>query len=716
MKLLRLMPEHFGKLHNVKIELRHGINVIYGENETGKSTLHSFILGMLFGIDGKEKKGKEDLYTKYQPWETSDSYKGSMEFEQDDVIYRINRNFDSENPLFTVTRLDTKEEVKVKSLSSIIPNLTECNFKNTISVKQLHTKVDTELAKEVENYLANLSTTMSSEVDVTSALEELKEKKQKLEAEQIGQKLKELKESIKQGRMRIQKMDQFGEEKRILQQQKKAIRMKRESLLKQEEQINLDLDSAIELSDPYLRYEEKREQFQLLDLKYEEAKERLFTAEGSEEQTDKVKEAIKEAEELQNKQQQIQKQITQKQEEWKSLDRQQSAKKNKWLVIGGVAVLFGIWLIIIGLLYRNLTKGTLQENQIRQLIIYIGGAVFVLIGSIILTRRISNIRSFDTKLNQIEEEQIKIENELNLTDRQLKVLLQTYQVKKLEELRQNYETQLTDYAKAGYIRERIVELEKEREQLKEEMLVLEQQFQNSSVNFQISSLLKEMKKETISPKQRKQELLENRETLRIQIKELEQKETDCILQLEQIDLELSSYEEREAALQEEEEMYQQMKQKVFESEQELLAVDLALKTIEELSVDIHESFGQELNETISEITNRITDGAYSTIRVNEKLEIFVLHNTEFIPLERFGLGTIEQIYLALRLSVAELFFGENPMPIILDDEFALYDNNRTLQVLKMLSKLNRQVILFTCQHREEELLTMEGIPYTIIEL
>ena len=51
MKLLELHIDGFGKFHDRTISLNDGINIIYGKNEAGKSTLHTFIRGMLFGID-----------------------------------------------------------------------------------------------------------------------------------------------------------------------------------------------------------------------------------------------------------------------------------------------------------------------------------------------------------------------------------------------------------------------------------------------------------------------------------------------------------------------------------------------------------------------------------------------------------------------------------------------------------------------------------------
>ena len=49
MKLRELKLKNFGKFHDKSIQLQDGINVICGENESGKTTMHTFIKAMLFG-------------------------------------------------------------------------------------------------------------------------------------------------------------------------------------------------------------------------------------------------------------------------------------------------------------------------------------------------------------------------------------------------------------------------------------------------------------------------------------------------------------------------------------------------------------------------------------------------------------------------------------------------------------------------------------------
>lgn len=75
---------HFGRFHQASLRLSPGINVIYGENEAGKSTIHKFIQEMLFGVERlRGKASKRDAYSRFQPWEQGKNYEGSMVIEHE---------------------------------------------------------------------------------------------------------------------------------------------------------------------------------------------------------------------------------------------------------------------------------------------------------------------------------------------------------------------------------------------------------------------------------------------------------------------------------------------------------------------------------------------------------------------------------------------------------------------------------------------------------
>ena len=89
-----------------------------------------------------------------------------------------------------------------------------------------------------------------------------------------------------------------------------------------------------------------------------------------------------------------------------------------------------------------------------------------------------------------------------------------------------------------------------------------------------------------------------------------------------------------------------------------------------------------------------------------------------VPVEQVSSGTMDQIYLALRLAAARLIQGEREnMPLIFDDSFVLYDDERLKSALRWLSRsYDGQLIIFTCHQREAQMLTANQIPYHMISL
>ena len=90
MRLLNLHINGFGKLHDCSISFEDGLNVVYGKNEAGKSTLHSFIRGMLFGMERmRGRAARTDQFSRYKPWDQKNGYQGSLRLESGGHVYRI---------------------------------------------------------------------------------------------------------------------------------------------------------------------------------------------------------------------------------------------------------------------------------------------------------------------------------------------------------------------------------------------------------------------------------------------------------------------------------------------------------------------------------------------------------------------------------------------------------------------------------------------------
>ena len=153
-------------------------------------------------------------------------------------------------------------------------------------------------------------------------------------------------------------------------------------------------------------------------------------------------------------------------------------------------------------------------------------------------------------------------------------------------------------------------------------------------------------------------------------------------------------------------------------QEELDAIDLAQDTMTTLSTSIRDSFGLYLNKTASDLISGITGGIYTSMSIDQNLDISMNTPTRLVPIEQVSSGAMDQIYLAVRLAAAKLVqSGPDTMPLIFDDSFVLYDDERLKTALKWLVKAcDGQIIIFTCHKREAQLLTANQIPYHLITI
>lgn len=147
-----------------------------------------------------------------------------------------------------------------------------------------------------------------------------------------------------------------------------------------------------------------------------------------------------------------------------------------------------------------------------------------------------------------------------------------------------------------------------------------------------------------------------------------------------------------------------------EQDKRICAIDMAADKLLSLSEAIHQEIGTRLNDRASQILSSITDGAYDKIIIEEDLTMFLMSGHRRIAIRQVSRGTIEQVYFALRMAVSEILYEEE-YPVILDDTFAYYDDNRMEKTMKWLSENRKQILLFTCHKREMEALNSARIQY-----
>lgn len=181
MRLLELNLTHFGKFHNKLIQLSPGVNVIEGRNEAGKSTIHTFIYAMLFGLDA-EGEDREN-YAHYLPWDKREEYGGWIRFEEESHEYFLERSFLKENPtIYLRDETDKRELVPAGSeLNRLLGGLTKSGYRNTVSIGQMQGATDERLAEELKKSASGLSAARNMEINLSAASDTLMRKRKEFE-------------------------------------------------------------------------------------------------------------------------------------------------------------------------------------------------------------------------------------------------------------------------------------------------------------------------------------------------------------------------------------------------------------------------------------------------------------------------------------------------------------------------------------------------------
>lgn len=694
MLITKLYLGHFGKFCNREIDFEKGINILYGENEAGKSTIHAFIRGMLFGIEPTRKRStKEDMYTKYLPWDYPGAYDGRMDIVYQGVPYQIKRSFLKTDKSFSVINLDTGRDVELptKSITDLIEGLTEATYRNTISIEQLKAKTDEDLANQLRNYITNLSVSRSNEVDVGEALTFLTAKKKQMDAMLKSDELGQLQEQIELGIQNEKKIDILTLRLKELIKKEQSVKLEQNNIQQSvSDEMREKMDRLPAIIEKYRQFVKLDETGKDLDIRYSEVVKKREQAQKEKTNIAEIEKAIHEIDKLHEEIDAIEEQereITLEQ------NRIQQKERRRNLLLSFVP---SATIAILGIVLFGNTKGAIW--------VVFGALLCALLLYLAFTRLTENKQNvFDEQMKQF------MQQILSRNGRKRQLLLDNNVLEYLE-LINKHQRLLKQVYSYEYLEQRVADLSRRRDNI----LMQTDELYSDVLAYMQSFLPEEvltdetMEKLTTYIQNKKQHLS-------VQTEQLNQVYQSCHLELEKVRWELSLLEGNEENLFQNQATYKELLKKREEIEEERKAIQLALEAIEELSVDIHDGFGHELNVVVNEMLSKVTNGKYDDIKIDEKLNMKVGHNGTYVRIEDLSAGTMDQIYFSLRVAVADLVLGKNKMPILLDDSFALYDDHRVGAALSYLSN-RTQIILFTCHNREEDLLNRLEIKHHFIPL
>ena len=658
MKINKLKINSYGKLKEKEISFQNGINLIYGQNEAGKSTLIKFITNSFYGIS-KNKKGKEvSDFDKYKPW-SGEEFSGKLEYELDNKEkYEIYRDFSKKNPkIFNENMEDISKEFNIdKNKGNEFfyeqTKIDEDLFLSTLAINQSEVKLENQAQNFLIQKIANLAQTGDDSISFKRVID----------------------------RINRRQLDEIGTERsrekpiNIVARNLQELTNEKENLEKYRN-FKYDFeDKENDLNDEILNLENENNFLREIKLQNENEKienEKIKIKENIE------KENLEKINLLNNKINELKinnKNILERYLEKNSKNKNNKINKNKIKnkLIKKLNIIF-ILLIII-----NILQFIIIKNNIFKYIFLLTVPTFLIFYIFLINKEKNKIKNNEkiekNKFNEINLKLMNLENE--------KKLIENNQKNNIDELNKiKNEFNLKN------------NLEKEK---------IKNKYLNKIEKNKINNFIN----------------LNNLENINFEIEKNQKNLNNKKIELHTLNLDKKNIEPQLDNLSKIEEELVNNNNKMSTLQNLNISMNLAKEVLNEAYEKMKNSVTPKFTENLSNNISNITNGKYDKVMFNESEGLIVaLENGDYVPVNRFSIGTIDQLYLSLRLSMINELSDES-VPIFLDEAFAFYDDDRLENILEYLNTKfsDRQIIIFTCTNREKNILKNKNIDYNYIEL
>ncbi len=696
----------FGKLENKTLDLAPKLNVVYGENESGKSTWSAFIRAMLFGVDTRERATSDKLpdKEKYLPWSGEAMY-GKLVADTENGEVVIERIAGKNGVLSKESATYPETGKSIASVSELV-GVARSVYERTAYIAQSAIGVNGDA--ETEKRILSIASSGEENVSVVEVLRRLergiaviKSKNgkggelptllaKKEELCDILEKSEETKQEIEETR---EKLKAAEEEEKILSRKMKiaeavAVADKLAFVKNAEKELDIAKKKAEELSGYPTRgdldkFTAIKDEWQGFELSHEKLSAELLQSTHDEED---IKDALSSSPFADMSTETARRKA---EEDTKKLsEKRQEAPLGLILAVVGAALLFAVkWfialpVIVAGVVVFILQKTKKNESAAEEISKSYGKATPEAIAEALseYERLIAEREEIKAKTDEI-----KISAEREKTSRDLRR-------DDMLKLMSEFKIEADDVTEGEKIlREKVLLREESRRAL-----------ENAKIRVET---LNAAKVEEVEPIEYTPDEIPG-ET----IAELTLKITELSSRKKSLELSLAALSERIAGVSED--SIKKELETLAKREDELTlrygAYALAMEKISEADVEIKSRFAPEIEKRASEIFSELTGGSFEIVRIKDtNFDMEVSKGVATSPKNTLTLsaGTLDELYFALRLALCEKILPEtSPLPMIVDDAFVNFDDTRLHRALSYLKQKaqERQIIIFSCHKREAE--------------
>ncbi len=753
MRLDKLHIKAFGKWTDLTLDFADGFNLIYGDNESGKTTVMAFLKMMFYGSGKTTASIAKSPRKRYLPLK-SDDFGGYVEFTHQDVSYRLERDFKKSDSADRVSlfNLNTGERINVPSDNEVgarFFGLSSGAFEQSVYVgAAINCTGDTASAGEIGGKLANLVSSSDEEVSFEAVASRLASARQAYMSksgnigiyDKLKARLTKLSDDIIEARRRDADKVQLGIRANSLKNMLKNLEDQQKQIIEE-----LELYSRFEKAKSLGRVvsvaektEEKTKELAALkaaitagdvvadDSFNESISSQLYALDTTREKLEST--SFEPSAEAREKIEKIHSEQKPQKEKAKSLaddrENQQNilaaaeetlskVKKKPILALiilgalvacSAVAVYFAMISVVIAAI-AVATGGALAAVGVA--LIIVGFAVRVAPKA--MKQALKNKAAAEERLAVIEKEEAICNEQLALDDKRIESILaveraqfdnlssaaedQTEKLYKALEpfgAERSYESICETAARLKQASADAARLKIELENLKAADAGEDAEAAKAELN-----ALGEIPSDD-DPR------LSGITDKRLTLNRLGVKITEYKANLSSVQTEIrTSFIGKKTAAQLENEQAAIMKQ-MSEQEDYCTALSVAYAVLREAFEELMGSFGPQLNRRTAEILESLTCGKYKGTIVSKDLSLTAedAKTGSMIDWQYLSSGTVDQAYLALRLAVAEQIGSvSGGLPVMLDDPFVQYDDKRAAKGIEFLSEYSkeRQVIMFTCR-------------------
>ncbi len=700
MLLKKIELRNFKRFANFPAQFSTGINVVKGPlNETGKSTLLEGIIVALFSDPKSTARRLED----YASWGSTKRFETNLEFEEKGNRYSLNKDF--QKGIIKLVNRDTGEELDTpREVSQRIEELLGTDsdnlFRCSSCIYQDQISEVTSGRKEISESLEEVVTGGEEKILISKVIQKLDDKVHEIrkgldrparfpgalarlkgEIESAEQRLREISNEVAE--VEAKKIELVEINKKLA-QIKEEYEGAKALLDKNKFRIEVELSIA-KLAQKYNEIAKLLSEINTLMEKARQANDALNSMEGLESEA-KVSEVRSELNGVQIEKRNIEGDIAARRMEINQAKEELNKRKFSRLLGSKQSIACMAIISVCGII------GTIASS------LYFLALVIIGMVSLTAAMRAKGILAHEeTKVSDLEDRIQKMEvalKELDVKERSLLTEVKCNTLQEFEEKEKDFWRWKEEQRKyknqlEGKLGTRSIE-------------EIDQQRMETARNLAVeqAKITEDIKATALSP-ERYIELEKMVEKLEATLKQREQDKNRC-----EVFIELARF-DVEAQIKLEEEL-DSLRGDLRQEERRVKVYELAAEFLSRAKSDAFLAANEVLENETRKYFAIFTNGKYDQVKIGNGNSEFLVYSKEkgdWVKPEELSGGVIDEFYLAYRLALVKLIFGNKNPPLLLDDPFGNFDSvrlNKALLLFKDLSK-DYQIIIFTLKDIYDEI-------------